>query len=60
MGIFSGDFTFGAADCPIVDSPYSQQFDVGVATPPPPSGDNFLLLDGTDLLLLSGGNFELL
>jgi len=60
MSGLTGQWGFGIENNPLVDSPYSQQFDVGVATPPPPSGDNFLLLDGSDLLLLSGGNFELL
>lgn len=59
MSGLTGQWGFGIENNPLVDSPYSQQFDVGVATPPP-SGDNFLLLDGSDLLLLSGGNFELL
>lgn len=59
MGIFSGELSFGASDSPIVDSPYIQQFDVGVGNPPP-IGNDFLLLDGSNLLLLEGGNFELL
>jgi hypothetical protein len=50
----------GVSDNPLLDSPYMQQYDVGVSMPPPTgnfflltTGDNFILTTG-DKLLLAG------
>ena len=59
MSGLTGHWGFGVENNPIIDSPWCQQFDVGVGTPPP-SGDHFLLLDNTPMTLLAGGDFELL
>ncbi len=46
---------------PLIFSVYNQVDNfVGTPLPPPPSGGNFELLDGTDFLLLDGTNFLLL
>jgi hypothetical protein len=52
---FFFDVNYGAAN----DSVFTL-VDKGVVPPPPPPQENFLLLDGTDFLLLDGENLTLL
>ena len=54
MGIFSGEWNFGVSDSPIVDSPFVQQFDVGVGSLPPPAGD-FMITESGDFMQLESG-----
>lgn len=52
---FYFDVNYGSAN----DSVFTL-VDKGATPPPPPPQDNFLLLDGTDFLLLDGENLTLL
>ena len=49
----------GIVQNPLVDSPYIQQNNIGIGSSPP-AGNNFLLLNGSPMLLLNGNNLGLL
>lgn len=46
-------------DNPLMESPFVQQFDVGVSSPPPPLGNLFLLTDNSNFLLTDNSNLLL-
>ncbi len=59
MGVWNVALGLGVENNPIVDSPYVQQFDIGVENPPPPTG--FMITEtGLYMLTESGSNLMIL